>query len=301
MNMQFNTINDQKYSFISNSDLRNDIIKAGRKKIVFVEGWDDKVIFEILYKEYNDKIRFIDSSLQSSHTQSRGGCEEVKSLLMSCVSKLPNDKRFYGVIDRDLKLDVEIEIEKLKPCYDHRLFIFIERYTLENYFIEINILSDFLHGKSINFSKKLASKVNDREQLKTLVKNIIDEILECLIKIGAANLTIKYFKPSSSFLEESISCNEIEKRLTENRLNQFPQDEVKSKFQEYESFIRVNNGVQKFASAKTYFSYQFNQYLQKSMNGLNLRIDEYKDDLARILKQSELSLDFQRLLNVLGF
>jgi len=159
MNSTFHIISDTKFDFIEDEELRNElrkrVMKAGRKNIVFVEGYDDKIIYDIVYKNYLDRLHFIGTSMKSAKRDDScenitGGCEKVKNLLKKFVSGLPNEKRFYGVIDRDLKLDEEIESERNLTCYDHRLFIFFERYTLENYFIEINILCDFLHDKSMN-------------------------------------------------------------------------------------------------------------------------------------------------------
>ena len=57
MSLEFNnTISDDKYNFID-QDLRQvfkkAVEKAGRKKIIFVEGYDDEVIYSILYEDKN--------------------------------------------------------------------------------------------------------------------------------------------------------------------------------------------------------------------------------------------------------
>ncbi|HIE02694.1 MAG TPA: hypothetical protein EYP59_20830 [Thiotrichaceae bacterium] len=65
MTLQFHKIvNDDRYGFIHDNlrqVFRKAIEKAGRKNIVFVEGYDDKVIYGILYEEYlKAKLCFID-------------------------------------------------------------------------------------------------------------------------------------------------------------------------------------------------------------------------------------------------
>jgi len=225
MNPTFHIISDSKFDFIEVEELRNElrksVMKAGRKNIVFVEGYDDKIIFDIVYKDHLDRLHFIDTSMEEAKRVSDscktipGGCETVKNLLKKFVSHLPNQKCFYGVIDRDLKLDEEIESERNLACYNGRLFIFFERYTLENYFIETDILCDFLHDKSIN-NKKLIPLLSDESNFRKDITDIVHEISECLTKIGAANLTIRSFDGEKKFLEETINCTKIEERLFSN-------------------------------------------------------------------------------------
>ena len=137
MNLQFqNTVSDDKYSFIHENlrpAFKKAVEKAGRKNIIFVEGYDDKVIYGILYEEYLEKLCFIDISFEAekvvdSEFQSTGGCEQVKKHLHAFVEHFPETKHFYGVIDRDLRTDEEVKAEKEKPCYGGRLFIFFERF-----------------------------------------------------------------------------------------------------------------------------------------------------------------------------
>jgi hypothetical protein len=162
-------INDNKYNFVTIPALRNFIIKAGRRKIVFVEGVDDKFIFDILYKNYLSQFIFINACLEgikdkNDSAYNLAGCEAVKWLLKEFIINLKHENRFYGVVDRDLRTDEEIELETMHPDYDDKLFTFFERYTLENYFIEVKILADFLKGQSINH-KNLISVTHNEENL----------------------------------------------------------------------------------------------------------------------------------------
>lgn len=142
MSLEFNnTISDNKYQFIDQNlrqVFKTAVEKAGRKKILFVEGYDDEVIYRILYENKLDKLYFIDISFTAEtkpNLLATGGCEQVKKYLRDFVKHFPKDKRFYGVIDRDLKTDQEVKEEKEQLCYDGRLFIFFEAYTLENLII----------------------------------------------------------------------------------------------------------------------------------------------------------------------
>jgi hypothetical protein len=310
MNLQFqNTVGGSKYSFIDENlrpAFKKAVEKAGRKNIIFVEGYDDEVIYGILYQEYLEKLCFIDVSFEAekvvdSALKSTGGCEQVKKYLQAFVKHFSETKHFYGVIDRDLKTDKEVKTEMEKLYYDGRLFIFFERYTLENYLIESDILFEFLKGQSTNQStnhKKLISIL--KKGTEKLEKEVITPILTCLIDIAAVNLTIRFFAPSQKFLEDTVSCKEgeIEKRIVQ-KLNQFQKEDVLSKFSKFKKELIEKKEPLKFASAKSYFSYQFNQKLKKQIQ-VNIQLNNHKAELARILKERELPKDFQDLLNLIN-
>jgi Protein of unknown function (DUF4435) len=283
MNSNFQTINDTKYHFISDIEVRNAILKAGRKKIAFVEGYDDKVIFDIIYEENLASLAFIDISIQNRRT---GGCEEVTSVLEKCVLNLPTNKRFFGIVDRDLNTDEEIEAEKNLPCYDNRLFIFTERYTLENYFIDIDVLTEFLTGQSINY-KGLIPLMQDVAKL----TEIVNEIILCLASIAVANFTIHHFDSTRSFIEKTIDCAEdaIKHRIFQNMNHSAEQ--ISQTFDCYKNLVG-ENGL-KFASAKDYFATQFNIHL-KNLYKVNIQINNHKSELARILKK-RLPAEFKQL------
>lgn len=309
MSLQFSThdtIHGGKYNFIDNVVLRDLIREAGRKKsIIFVEGYDDEVIYGILYEEYLEKLCFIDISFEAekavdSELKFTGGCEQVKQHLRDFVQHLSTERRFYGVIDRDLKTDEEVQAEREKPCYDGKLFIFFERYTLENYFVDPNILFDFLKGQSIKHKQLIPLIKNGKENL---TKEVIAPILTCLIDIAAANLTIRFFDSSKKFLEDTVSCEEgeIRNRIVQ-QIKQFQkEDDISSKFSVFQKGLIKQNKPLKFASAKGYFFYQF--YLKlKELTDNKVRIakvDNYKSELARILKR-ELPHEFYDLLNLIN-
>jgi len=218
-----------------------------------------------------------------------GGCESVKNTLKAFVQHLPNEKRFFGVIDRDLKTDTEIQKEAAKPFYDRRLFIFITRYTIENYFIEAGVLRELIKDISVS-NKKLM-----RLDLSKIEEDIIQPSLNCMAIIAAANLTIRHFDNSVSFLESTIICSNIQSRLLQ-KLSSYTTELVLDKFSQFRTYTSSSNDItHKFASAKTYFACQFNSNIEKSC-GANLQINNHKASLARISKEIGIPEEFNKLL-----
>ncbi|CAG1021916.1 hypothetical protein MTYM_01345 [Methylococcales bacterium] len=308
MNANFQIINDRKFDFISEVSLRNEVIKAGRKKVIFVEGYDDKIIFGILFSDYLDRLYFIDVSLEEAkridneNLSAEGGCERVKRLLSDFVSNIPQERRFYGIIDRDLKKDYEIETEKNNRNYDKKLFIFTERYTLENYFISLDVLLEFIKGQSY-LQKKLIPLSSNKSDFQS---KILNPIYLCFVKIGAANLTIQYFNSLKavgekriSYIRKNIECESIEDEIF-SVLHEFNITAVQNQFDTCKNFISESEeNIQKFVSAKTYFDFNFDKKL-KEYCGTPLSINRYKSELARILKEKGLPNDFKELLEFLG-
>jgi hypothetical protein len=289
----FQTINDRQYDFVEEFKLRNEILKSGRKKIVFVEGYDDKIIFQIIFDEHLEHISFIDVSLAKSIT---GGCQIVEGLLENFVSNRPEDKRFYGVVDRDLRMDEEIELKISQPCYDKRLFIFTERYTIENYYITVEILHEFIKGLSLNHRKliSLAENKNEFEQ------KILKPVESILVDIAAANLTIRYFDKTKSFLKYSVPSDQIENHIFQELGSNHDKYSVIEKLIDYKNFILLSeNNTHKFASAKLYISYNFNKKINDHCS-VSIQINNHKSELARILKGKGLPDDFIKLLSLLN-
>lgn len=236
-----------------------------------------------------------------SEFESTGGCEKVKQHLRDFVQYLPTEKRFYGVIDRDLKTDEIVKAERKKPDYDGRLFIFFERYTLENYFVEPDILFKFLEGQSIKHKKLIALLEKGTENFE---KEVINPILTCLASIAAANLTIRNFKPSEEFLRNTTPCKEeVILKAIEQKLKQ-PQTQQKAlslKFLAFKKDIIEKKETQKFASAKQYLSTQLNMKLRETFEiQASIELNNYKSELARILKEKGLPKDFQDLLSLIN-
>ena len=105
-NLSYQIISDARYQFLNDQGdsgvaMRHTIEKIERrKKVIFVEGYDDKIVFEILYEEHLSGVSFLDVSLEEAKRTSHqgviatGGCDNVKSLLMDFVEFLPQEQRF---------------------------------------------------------------------------------------------------------------------------------------------------------------------------------------------------------------
>ncbi len=109
-----------KFDFIEKKEARDCINEAGSRKIIFVEGKDDVILYSILYKEKINRIAFIEA----------GNCIKVKDAILKIKEdkeKLFSDRdRYFGIIDRDFRTDEErvVELEKVSDLYIH------SRYTL---------------------------------------------------------------------------------------------------------------------------------------------------------------------------
>jgi len=300
MPVQFIPIRGGKYCFIDNQGIRNSIDEAGRKIVVFVEGYDDWVIYRILYEGELNRIDFIDVSVQGEAT---GGADTVKEYIEKMVFYLKSEERYFGITDRDYRTDDELQDEIDDPKYNNKLFIFSECYTLENYFIDSKILYDFLRDKSIS-NKKLIPIIDINK-----IENIINIVCKELIVISAANWTLKFFR--KEFLSRNTPCDEnivtknilhslsISPNMTEASKN------VLYRYEYFKWFIlnRIDD-LQKYLHGK-YFLFHFNKAIKEetertSKKRVNVDIDNAKAHLARILKNNDLPDDFKKFEGLVG-
>ncbi|WP_353570596.1 hypothetical protein [Candidatus Albibeggiatoa sp. nov. BB20] len=134
------------------------------------------------------------------------------------------------------------------------------------------------------------------------IEDIYNSVIDCMADIGAANLTIKSFNSKqsvqrASFLATSVNSSVISEQLYQN-LSSHKKEDIVNKFDEYKIFVSESNGnVHKFASAKTYFSHQFADLINKSCRGKKIHIEQHKPDLARILRDLGLPEEFKQLKN----
>ncbi|QTA82210.1 DUF4435 [Desulfonema limicola] len=298
MTINFTSISGGKFSFIDNQDIRHAIDMAGRKKIVFLEGYDDQVIFEILFSEKLNQVAFIDTSIVG---RSSGGCEKVKKYLENIYIYL-SENRFFGIIDRDFKTDNEVNTEVNDPKYNNKLYIFRERYTLENYFIEGHILLGYIKGKSMK-NKRLYTILTIN------IINIINNIMENLITISAGNRTLLDYR--KAFLDRNTPCDEkivIKKILSNLDIKKF-QVERRTAVIRWYKYYRNNiqndrSHIHKYISGK-YFFYHFNNTIKELTNQttgkqINIDIDNAKDNLAHRLKDGGLPTEFHNVISFLG-
>src|SRR5262249_42133607 len=122
------------------------LFDAGPRKIVLVEGTDDRDIFREWYMERRSEVEFY-------HREAGMGYENVIHFLEALQ---PYTTHAYGIIDRDFRSDAEIEAP-LRDLTKH-LFI-LRRYAIENYLLEPEAVSEELriyYGSRITAPTKAA-------------------------------------------------------------------------------------------------------------------------------------------------
>ncbi|MEA5467565.1 hypothetical protein [Spirulina sp. 06S082] len=291
MSNNFKKITGGLYSFIENESVRNAIDNAGRKKIVFVEGYDDHVIFKILFQEQSDRIAFVtDIDLEPL-----GGCKQVQEYLRQIVKNLTPIQRqkFFGIIDRDFRTDEEVEQEVNNSIYDGRLYIFKNRYTVENYFIDSEIIYNYLYEKSVN--KKILKPIMRSLTLDD-IERIIDTFFEEYITIAAGNWTL--LKKRTDFLKDNQITSEqfVVKKVVKKIIKRSPEiseERIKETYYKCKEYIQNEiandtNNRPKYIKGK-YFFFYLNQKLKAKAKELksSIKFNEIecsKGHLARILK-----------------
>lgn len=153
-------------------DLCRMIFRAGRRKVVLVEGKDDVETFEQWFPDLKSKLLFYDCT----------GYTKVEDWL----SQILTDGHYlnvFGIRDRDL--DYLPTESKVTQCYNKksknvRLYITRLR-NLENYLVDAQLLYDFF--KALHRDK---FKCQDTTQL----ENELLKIGQQLINVTAANMVI---------------------------------------------------------------------------------------------------------------
>ena len=240
--MTFEKIQGGDFSFIKDDKIKNAIDNAGKRIIVFVEGYDDKIIFEIFFYEYNNKVTFIDVN----------GCGKVEKYVEDCVRELKKEEVYFGIIDRDFRADNEIEQKTADSKYNNKLFIFKERYTIENYLIEDNIL--------LNFLKRKNKKYEDctLEQIKIL----IEKTFKLLIPISIGNFVLlkhgkEFFPKDAKIIPENCIALRVAKEIYEENCTEDNKKIIAEEIEKYQRNFDLNygNNYHKFISGKYFFVY----------------------------------------------
>lgn len=111
------------------NDLKRAVFNAGPRKIVLVEGINDKYTFEFWFPYINSEVIFYDC----------GGKGKVEKWLDTFLKQ--SQRNIYGIRDRDLNFS---DFKDIADCYDEeakdvRLFV-LRRRNLENYLIEPSVV-----------------------------------------------------------------------------------------------------------------------------------------------------------------
>ncbi len=149
------------------------IFKAGRRKVVLVEGEDDVITFDSWFENLKSKILFYECI----------GKTKVSDWLDDIIA----DGRYnnvYGLRDRDMDFPDDVQ---LTQCYDKRfkdtkLFVLKKR-NLENYLIDSNLIFGFFKA----YDRKRFIMKND-----TAVESELIKIGKELKYVTAANVVIHY-------------------------------------------------------------------------------------------------------------
>jgi hypothetical protein len=97
------------------------LLTLGNRKLVWVEGPDDKETFREWFMEKRSEVEFY----------AAGGWKAVEDKIQEYLAhNIPN---VFGIIDRDFRSTDEVESTSQNP--EARLFI-LRRYTIENYLLE---------------------------------------------------------------------------------------------------------------------------------------------------------------------
>jgi len=99
--------------------------EAGERKILFVEGKNDKSIYEILFENEENGIDAFEKHLliyRGKDDNELGKAKEIKHI--------KPENNFIGIIDRDTMTDEEVNLIE-----NDKLFI-LPRYTIENFIIK---------------------------------------------------------------------------------------------------------------------------------------------------------------------
>lgn len=295
MSNNFKKITGGLYSFIENESVRNAIDNAGRKKIVFVEGYDDHVIFKILFQEQSDRIAFV----TDTNLEPLGGCEQVKKYLSQIFENLTPIQRqkFFGIIDRDFRTDEEVEQEVNNSIYDGRLYIFKNRYTVENYFIDSDIIYNYLYEKSVD--KNILKRIIQSLELDD-IERIIDTFFEKYITIAAGNWTL--LKESKKFLKDNqITCEKSVLNKIIQRASEISKERIKETYDQCKEYIQneIENDInsrQKYIKGK-YFFFYLNKKLREKAE--ELKAEELKSEGKSSIKFNEIECSKSHLARIL--
>lgn len=111
-------------------ELTQILFDLGLRKLVLVEGDDDRKVFREWYRERLSDVEFY----------AAGGSTSVADFLQEILAH-STTKRAYGIIDRDFRSDADVDA----PLNDLSAHLFIlRRYAVENYLLEPEVICEEL-------------------------------------------------------------------------------------------------------------------------------------------------------------
>lgn len=251
-NNYFEPITTGKYSFIEDTNVRSEMRESGKRKVFFVEGIYDKLVFNIVFE--GKAYCFIPI----------GNCRQVRDYVEKCFKNLSKESKFYGIVDRDF-FDDEERIKNMKlSIYGNRLWIH-EKNTLENYFIEEDILSNYT----------LTKHPFDKD-----IKDLILEAFKNSVCIQAGN-NYNIQKGIAKLPNTTPNNLEILKKKC-NIIDKTEDEELLMKYYEKLNVLSTIEEFNKYINGKIFFV-QFSNILKNMGKAIQIEEGMQKNILAHIL------------------
>ena len=133
-------------------------------KIVYVEGSSDIEILRIFFKEFDDKISFIE-------TKGVKGIQDISHAVGKLMDQATKHDSFLMIRDRDFLTDDKRE-ERVNK-YKNRVHVLTKR-NIENLLLDPNILCDVFNSLGFN--------VNSSAEMQALIKTTADKFKNQTIK-----------------------------------------------------------------------------------------------------------------------
>lgn len=214
------------------------LFKASDCKIVFVEGEDDKIIFEHWFKDNLSDIYF-EGCTGGSHVKSR----------YDAANKTELRQKVYGIVDRDYKTQEEVNNSKLQGS---KYFI-TEFSELENYLLHPNAILDIY---SQPLRPTLFSTDNEVEE------ELLNTAKKCIFIICANRLLNSVNPEEKKYtyaheLHDNDTREKLKKFLDSKKLNADGIDNlIDSEIELIENSTNSLNETNKYFDGKRLF-YQF--------------------------------------------
>ena len=175
-------------------------------KIVYVEGSSDIEILRTLFKEFDDKICFIE-------TNGVKGIQGISHAVGKLMDQATEYDSFLMIRDRDFLTDDECG--KLVNKYENRVHVLTKR-NIENLLLDPNILCDVFNSLEVNIYSSaeiqvLIKTTADKFKNQT-IKELIQEKIYCLfnnVNFGLPKITSDMETEITSDMETEIIDNII--------------------------------------------------------------------------------------------
>lgn len=151
-------------SRLKNKALVSLLVEAGSRKIVLVEGEEDRYILDYWYSMYLSEMLFFDCN----------GCDKVAELFEE-AQKSTKSKRIFAIVDRDFYTQQEVE-----DSYKPESHFFIWQYSeIENYLMEYPALKktiEIIRHQKHKDTKHIIHKLHNTKKVETAILNLCADL-----------------------------------------------------------------------------------------------------------------------------